>query len=158
VHGVAGDPSRHARLGFDAVGAIGGSDRLLLLRYVAGVVEPLGPAPVPFDELISPCGALGMRGLPDGLLRDRSGMVGTAEYRWLISSGIDASLFLDEGAVAGPWFAGLDATDFHTTVGAGLRFYRQDRARYWEDPTRQGLQVAWAPGREVRLLLSAAVF
>jgi hypothetical protein len=158
VHGIAGDPSRHARLGFDGVGAIGGNDRVLLLRYVAGVVEPLGPAPVPFDELISPCGALGIRGLRDGLLRDRSGMVATAEYRWLISSGIDASLFLDEGAVAGPWFAGLDAGHFHTAIGAGLRFYRQDRARYWEDPSRQGLQIAWAPGREVRLLLTAALW
>ena len=45
-----------------------------------------GCAPIPFDEMISPCGALGIRGLPDGLLRDRSGLVGTAEYRWLISS------------------------------------------------------------------------
>jgi hypothetical protein len=157
LHGLGDDPSQHARLGFDGVGAIGGTDRVLLLRYVAAVVEPLGNAPIPFDELISPCGALGMRGMPDGLLRDRSGMVGTAEYRWLISSGIDASLFVDEGAVAGPWFAGLDFGDFHTTVGGGLRFYRQNRARYWEDVAMQGLQVAWSPGR-VRLLLTAALF
>ena len=158
LHGVGDDPSRHARVGFDGVGAIGGGDRLLLLRYVAAVVQPIGGAPVPFDELISPCGATGMRGLPDGLLRDRSGMVGTAEYRWLISSGIDASLFLDEGAVADAWFAGLAPRDFHTTVGAGLRFYRQIRARYWEDPNGPGLQLAWAPGRDVRLLLTAALF
>ena len=45
--------------------------------------------------MISPTGANGIRGLPDGLLRDRSGLVGTAEYRWLISSAIDASLFVD---------------------------------------------------------------
>jgi hypothetical protein len=157
LHGVGDDPSSHARAGFDGVGAIGGTDRVLLLRYVAAVVQPIGNAPVPFDELISPCGALGMRGLPDGLLRDRSGMVGTAEYRWLISSGIDASLFVDEGAVAGPWFSGLVIDNFRTTVGVGLRFYRQDRARYWEDATTQGLQVAWSPGR-IRLLLTAALF
>jgi len=158
LHGLADDPSSHARFGFDGIGAIGGGDRVLLLKYVAAVVEPLGRAPVPFDELISPCGALGMRGLPDGLLRDRSGMVGTAEYRWLISSGIDASLFVDEGAVAGPWFEGLDIGHFHTTLGVGLRFYRQDRARYWEDATMHGLQLAWAPDRNVRLLLTAALF
>jgi hypothetical protein len=88
-------PTRHARLGFDGVGAIGGSDRVLLLKYVAAVVEPLGPAPVPFDELISPRGALGIRGLRDGFLRDRSGT---------------------------------------------------------------GLQFAWVPGREIPLLLTAALW
>jgi hypothetical protein len=158
AHGLVDDPTRDARLGFDGVGALGGGDRVLLLRYAAAVVEPLGGATVPFDELVSPCGALGIRGLPDGLLRDRSGMVATAEYRWLISSGIDASLFLDEGAVAGPWFAGLASGDFHTSIGAGLRFYRQDRPRYWEDATAHGLQLAWAPGRDVRLLLTLAAF
>jgi hypothetical protein len=158
LHGFAGDPSSHARLGFDGVGAVGGGDRVLLLRYVAAVVQPFGSAQIPFDELISPCGSLGMRGLPDGLLRDRSGMVGTAESRWLISSGIDAALFLDEGAVAGAWFQGIDPGHFHTTVGVGVRFYRQDRARYWEDAAMHGLQLAWAPGRNVRLLLTAAVF
>jgi len=158
LHGIADDPSGLTRLGFDAVGAIGGGDRVLLLRYVAAVVEPLGLVPVPFDELISPCGNHGMRGLPDGLLRDRSGMVATAEYRWLISSGIDASLFLDEGAVAGPWFEGLDGGHFHTTIGVGLRFYRQVEARYWDDPTKSGLQLAWDPGHDIRLLLTVASF
>jgi len=119
----------------------------------------VGPAPVPFDELISPCGLNGMRGLPDGLLRDRSGLVGTAEYRWLIAASIDASLFVDEGAVAGPWFAGLDATNFHTSVGVGLRFFPYDQPRYWEQTAgRQGLQIAWSPGESFRLLLTAALF
>jgi hypothetical protein len=158
-HGVAADPSRYARLGFDGIAQIGGNDRALLLRFVAGVVEPVSLAPVPFDEMISPCGANGIRGLPDGLLRDRSGMVGTAEYRWLIASAIDASLFVDEGAVAGPWFRDLRATDFHTSIGAGLRFFSRDQPRYWEQTaSRQGLQVAWAPGNSVRLLLTAALF
>jgi hypothetical protein len=157
--GLAADPSRYARLGFDGVAQIGGSDRALLLRLIAGVVEPIGPAPVPFDELISPCGGAGLRGLPDGLLRDRSGLVGTAEYRWLISSAIDASLFVDEGAVAGPWFASLRLPNFHTSIGAGLRFFPSDRPRYWEQTaSRQGIQVAWTPGDSVRLLLTAALF
>jgi len=157
-HGVVADPSRYARLSFDGVAAIGGIDRTLLLRFAAAVVEPLGRAPVPFDDLISPTGGMGIRGLPDGLLRDRSGLVGTAEYRWLISSGLDATLFVDEGAVAGRWFAGLEGEDFHTSVGAGLRFYAGTLPRYWEETASQGVQIAYAPGRSIRLLLTAALF
>jgi hypothetical protein len=158
LHGIAADPSRYARLGFDGVAAIGGTDRELLLKFLAAVVEPVGSAPVPFDDMVSPCGALGMRGLPDGLLRDRSGLVGTAEYRWLISSVLDASLFVDEGAVAGPWFANLSGEDFHTTVGAGLRLYGSRMPRYWEESSTQGVQVAYSPGHGVRIILSAALF
>jgi hypothetical protein len=158
-HGVIADPSRYARLSFDGLAQIGGIDRALLLRFVAAVVEPLGATPVPFDEMISPCGSSGIRGLLDGLLRDRSGLVGTAEYRWLISAQIDASLFVDEGAVAGPWFAGLEGENFHTSVGAGLRFFPRDEPRYWEQVvSHQGIQVAYAPGRSIRLLLTAALF
>jgi hypothetical protein len=129
-----------------------------LLRVVAAVVEPLGPAPVPFDELVSPTGFTGMRGLPDGLLRDRSGVVGTAEYRWLISSGIDATLFVDEGAVAGRWFAGLAPEDFHTSVGGGLRFYGRGQPRYWEEHVTQSLQLAYTRNRGIRVMLTAATF
>ena len=158
MHGVAADPSRQARLSFDGVAQIGGIDRALLLRFVVATVEPLGRAPVPFDEMVSPTGANGIRGLPDGLLRDRSGLVGTAEYRWLISSAIDASLFVDSGAVAGPWFAGLSPEDFRTSVGVGLRFYGRGNARYWQETASQGVQVAYARGQGVRLMLTLALF
>ena len=81
-HGLAADPSRYARLGFDGVGA----DRRHRSRAAAEVrgrpwSSRSGRRPVPFDEMISPCWRAGIRGLPDGLLRDRSGLVGTAEYR-----------------------------------------------------------------------------
>src|SRR5262249_21986653 len=143
-HGVQSDNSRYAKLGFDAIGQVGGIDHALLLRFVAAVAEPLGTTPVPFDDLISPCGALGLLGLPDGFLRDRSGMVGTAEYRWLVGTSLDASLFVDEGAVAGRWFDGLDRENFHTSVGVGLRFFPQDQPRYWDQVvSHQGLQVAY---------------
>jgi len=157
-HGIVADPSRYARLSFDGVAAFGGVDRTLLLRFAAAVVEPVGRAPVPFDDLISPTGGMWIRGLPDGLLRDRSGLVGTAEYRWLISSAIDATLFVDEGAVAGPWFGGLEGEDFHTSIGAGLRIYGGTLPRYWDETAHQGVQIAYAPGRSVRLLLTAALF
>jgi hypothetical protein len=157
-HGVAADPSRHGRLGFDGVAQIGGIDRALLLRFLAAVVEPLGNAPIAFDELVSPSGANGIRGLPEGLLRGRSGFVGTAEYRWLISSAIDASLFVDSGAVAGRWFAGLAPDDIRTSVGVGLRFYGRGLAQYWEERAAQGVQVAYARGQGLRIMLSIALF
>ena len=37
-----------------------------------------GGSVIPFDELVSPTGAAGMRGFPLGRFRDRSGIVGTA--------------------------------------------------------------------------------
>jgi len=157
-HGVAADPSRHGRVGFDGVGQIGGVDRALLLRFVAAAVEPLGSAPIAFDELVSPSGINGIRGLYDGQLRGRSGLVGTAEYRWLISSAIDASLFVDSGAVAGRWFAGLAAENFHTSVGFGLRFYGRGLARYWEESPAQGVQVAYGHENGVRIMLTLALF
>ena len=158
LHGLAADPSRHARVSFDGLAQIGGIDRALLLRFVAAAVEPLGRAPIPFDEMVSPTGGNGIRGLPDGLLRDRSGLVGTAEYRWLISSALDASLFVDSGAVAGPWFAGLSPEDFRTSVGVGLRLYGRARARYWQESASQGVQVAYARGQGVRLMLTMPLF
>jgi outer membrane protein assembly factor BamA len=140
------------------VAQIGGIDRALLLRFVAAAVEPLGNAPIAFDELVSPSGINGIRGLPDGLLRDRSGLVGTAEYRWLISSALDASLFVDSGAVARAWFAGLSPEDFRTSVGVGLRFYGRGLSRYWKESASQGVQVAYARGQGLRVMLSIALF
>jgi hypothetical protein len=157
-HGIIGDPSRHVRLGFDAVGALGGIDRVLLLRFAAAVVEPVGRAPVPFDEMISPTGGFWNRGFPDGLFRDRSGVVATVEYRWLISSALDMSVFVDEGAVAGPWFSGLQRDNFRTSVGAGLRMYRRGLPRYWTDSMQQGVQIAYGRGQGIRIMLQAAAF
>ena len=158
VQGIINDPSRHVRTAFDAVTAIGGGDRVLLLRFAAAVVQPVGRAPVPFDEMISPTGGLWNRGLIDGLLRDRSGLAGTVEYRWLISSALDAALFVDESAVAGAWFAGLAPDSFRTSVGVGLRFYRRGLPRYWDDAMQSGVQVAFSRGPGVRLMLTAAAF
>ena len=51
-----------------------------------------------------------MRGFPEGRFRGVSGIVGTAEYRWYISSYFDATLFTDVGTVAGPNFSGLGSS------------------------------------------------
>jgi hypothetical protein len=158
LQGIIDDRSRHVRTLFDTVAAIGGVDRVLFLRFAAAVVQPVGDAPVPFDEMISPTGGMWNRGLPDGLLRDRSGVAGTAEYRWLISSAIDASLFVDESAVASAWFAGLAPEDFRTSVGVGVRYYRPGSARYWDYPLQQGVQIAFARQQGIRVLLTATAF
>src|SRR5213079_1490078 len=87
--GVAGDPSRHVLFTGESVLAVGGSDRLFLLRGWAATLQPLGSAPIPFDELISPSGSTGMRGFAEGRFRGESGIVGSAEYRWFIAFDLD---------------------------------------------------------------------
>ena len=76
----------------------------------------------------------------------------------LISSALDASLFIDESAVASAWFAGLAPDAFRTSVGVGLRFYRRGFPRYWDESLQNGVQLAFSRGMGVRLLLTAAVF
>ena len=157
AHGIAGDASRHLRLEGDAVVSIGGLDRALLLRLQAGNVEPLGSAPVPFDELMSPSGWDGIRGFPKGRFRGPSGLVGSAEYRWLISFNLDASLFVDAGTVAGERFAELGDARLFPSVGVGLRVH-QRVAPHWNAVPDTGAQLAYAPGGGLRLLLTLAAF
>ncbi len=156
--GIMGDPTQLVRLGFDTVLAVGGRDRGLVLRGQAAVVQPLGGTVVPFDEMISAAGLNTMRGFPEGRFRDRSAVVGTAEWRWLVASRIDASLFTDVGAVAGPWFAGINRSSLYTSVGAGLRFYELAQPQHWQAGGAWGAQVAYAPESGFRLMVSAAAF
>ena len=157
AQGFAGDPSRHATLAGESVLALGGHDRQLLLRGKASVVERLGDAPVPFDELVSPAGALGLRGFADGRFRGPSGIVTSAEYRWYISAYLDAALFTDVGTVAGPRFEGLGASQWFPDFGLGFRFYKP-QGPYWETQALSGLQLAYAPQGGLRVLLSMASF
>lgn len=158
AHGVAGDPSRHVTLAADAVTSWGGHDRSLLLRVWGAAVEKVGSAPIPFEELITPAGGHGMRGLPYGRFRGESAVVGSIEYRWLIAYNLDAALFVDEGTVAGRRFAGLGLGDFFPTFGLGVRFYQPAHPGYWSAAPEGGVQLTYAPEGGVRLLLSTAVF
>jgi hypothetical protein len=160
VQGVLGDRTHHAGLSVETVLSLGGLDRALILRGVAAIVEPLGTGFVPFDDLISPTGAGGMRGFALGRFRDRSGIVATAEWRWLVTSAVDASLFTDAGTVAGSWFSGLGWQNVYPDFGVGLRIFRLKDPPYWSAEPHYGLQVAYAPEPEVnlRLLLSVAGF
>jgi hypothetical protein len=158
AEGFAGDPSRHATFTAEGVVAVGAVNRTFLVRGRAAMVEPFTDAPVPFEELVSPAGLVGgMRGFPDGRFRGQSGLVGTAEYRWYISSFLDASLFSDVGTVAGRRFSGLGWDNWFPDFGVGLRFFKTV-GPYWEAIPRSGIQVAYAPDGGVRVLLSMAGF
>ena len=148
--GVAGDPSRELRLSAETVAALAGIDRALLFRAWAATIQPLGSSALSFDELISPCGDLGMRGFPDGRFRGESGAVGTVEYRYYISWNMDASVFSDVGTVAGPGFSGIGSEPLvprrrrrgpllrpeRAALGGGAEDRRPDRllARRWFPP------------------------
>jgi hypothetical protein len=158
AHGVDRDPSRHVTLGGELVGSIGGIDRALILRVTGATVRPLSGAPIPFEELIVPSGYAGMRGFPDGRFRGRTGVVGTAEYRWYIASRLDATLFSDLGTVSeGQSFARFRADRWFPTFGVGLRLY-QLGGPHWKGKVVGGVEFAYAPDSGPRLLLAVAPF
>jgi hypothetical protein len=115
------------------------------------MVEPLGAAPVPFEELLSPTGSHGLRGLSLGRLRGRSELVATLEYRWLLAAWMDAILFVDHGDVYGPRFADLALDRAFTSVGLGLVAFDMDQVAYWASPPRYGVQLAVTPDDGLRL-------
>jgi hypothetical protein len=157
ARGVAGDPSRHATLSAESVGAFGGDDRIFVLRARATMVEALSSAPIPFEELFVPSGLYDMRGFATGRLRGDSGLVGSAEYRWYISAFLDATLFADVGTVAGPRFSNIDWDRWFPSFGLGFRYYRPEGA-YWDARAQDGIQIAYAPEGGLRLLFSMAAF
>ena len=157
ARGLAGDPSRHARLAGEAVTSVGGVDHQLLLRARAAMVAQMGSAPIPFDELVMPTGQDEMRGFASGRFRGPSGLSGTAEYRWYISAFLDATLFVDVGTVAGPHFTGLDGSRWFPSFGLGFRYYWIDGS-YWEARTKEGIQIAYAPEGGWRFLFNMASF
>jgi hypothetical protein len=157
AEGIAGDPSRHVTLSAEPVVALGYVDRQLILRGRAMMVDALGDAPIPFEELAVMSGWNGMRGFLDGRFRGQSGIVTTAEYRWYVSHDIDASLFSDVGTVAGHDFAGIGSARWFPSYGFGLRFYRTPGS-YWEGALNSGVQFIYAPDSGFRFILAVATF
>jgi outer membrane protein assembly factor BamA len=158
AQGIAGDPSRHVRLDAEGVFSLAGLDRVLLLRLHGATVEALGSAPVPFTELVPASGPAGMRGYAEGRFRGDSALVATAEYRWLISFRLDASLFTDLGTVAGPRFSGLfDSPDLFPSFGVGVRWHESTTPHWTAVPTA-GFQIAYGIDAGFRLLVSMAAF
>jgi hypothetical protein len=152
AHGLVGDPSAHARIVADARLVVAPSDHALIARVNAGVVRPLGDAPVPFEELMSPSGTDGLRGLSSGRLRGHSQLLGSLEYRWLLSPYLDAALFVDQGGAFDRGFSGLSLDRMIPSYGFGLRFH-EIRGDYWNASPILRIQVAHAPGEGSRLMI-----
>lgn len=157
-HGVANDPSNQVTFSSEVVGALGGSDRVLLARARAATIHNFAVTPVQFEELIIPSGVLGIRGLAEGRLRGTTGVVGTLEYRWYVANKLDASIFTDVGTVAaGPGFSGFRADRLFPDVGVGLRFL-DERELYWKAQPKAGVELAYSPDGGFRMLLAVAPF
>jgi hypothetical protein len=158
AEGLAGDPSRHATGRGGVGGVLAFGDRTLGFGMRAGLVEPLGSAPVPFEELLSPTGSRGLRGLSLGRLRGRSELVATLEYRWLLAAWMDAILFVDRGNVYGTRFSDLALDRAFTSVGLGLVAFDMDQIAYWASPPRFGVQLAITPDDGMRLSFALAAW
>ncbi len=151
ARGILGDPSLFARFEADARVVLDLSDRALILRANVGLVSPLGDAPVPFDQLMSPSGD-GLRGLATGRLRGHSQLFASVEYRWLLAPYLDASLFVDRGGAFERGFEGVSYANMIPSYGLGLRLHRI-RGDHWNAAPLLRIQVAHAPGEGTRLLL-----
>ena len=159
VQGIINDRSRHVRTLFDAVGAIGGVDRVLLLRFAAAVVQPVGHAPVPFDEMISPTGATveprpARRPAARPQRRGRHRGVPLAD---LVRARRRAVRRRERGGqrlVRGPRAGRLP---HQRRRRAALLPARRPRAT-GTSPLQRGLQLAYSRGQGVRVLLTAAMF
>ena len=158
AQGFAGDPSRHATFSGEGILAVGGVNRMLIVRGRAAMVRRLGDAPIPFDELISPSGDAGMRGFPDGRFRGQSGLVGTVEYRWYVTWYLDATLFTDVGTVAGPAFSDIDWNRWFPSFGIGFRLFKVPAGAYWDAVARDEIQFAYAPDNGLRILFTMTAF
>jgi len=151
VHGVTGDPSEHGSVAGEVAGIVAIGDHALTGRVHGGVVDEIGAAPVPFDELMSASGANGVRGLPIGRLRGHSALVGTAEYRWLLAPWLDGLLSVDRGGAFGPWFAGFGFYQMFTSIAIGVITVDPRAVDYARADPRFGVQIAFTPDDGVRL-------
>jgi hypothetical protein len=155
AQGLAGDPSQHLTISAETVRAFGHVNRALILRARVATVQRLRGSPVPFEELVIASGPDGMRGFADGRFRGHAGLVATAEYRWYVSSYLDAALFSDVGTVARPAFTDVAWNRWFPSFGLAFRLFKT-KGPYWEATAASGVQLAYAPDGGLRLLLSMA--
>lgn len=97
------------------------NQRVLGLRILAEVTEPIGNDPIPFTELSTLGGAETMRGFLPGTMRGRSALTSTLEYRYPVWSFFDGSVFVEVGNVFGPWFEGFRPELLRGVAGVGFR-------------------------------------
>jgi hypothetical protein len=102
---------------------IGDHGRVIELVAQTLFVDPLGPNPVPFTELVQVGGDGLMRGFYPGRLLDRSAAVGMFRYRWPIAIWLDGSINASVGDVFGERLRDFDAKllRFSGTIGISSR-------------------------------------
>jgi outer membrane protein assembly factor BamA len=141
-HGLGDDPSHYVRwhAGFSAVLDVWQRSRMLVVRFEANDLEPIGYAPVPFSELIVLGGPDTFRGFRPGRFRNFSSLFTGIEYRWPVWMWMDATLFGEYGGVFGRRFQGFSFARMVPDVGAGVRvrssdsfFMRAQFAYGWND-------------------------
>jgi hypothetical protein len=150
--GILDDPSAQVRAVADLRVLLDLGDQALILRLNGGHVTALGDAPVPFEELLSPTGNQGLRGMSSGRLRGESQLFAVAEYRWLVAPYLDASLFVEDGGAFGPGFDGLSLSRMIPGYGVGLRVH-QIRGDYWNARPLFWMQVGHSPGEGSRFII-----
>lgn len=126
--------------------------RVLVVEVAARLLEPFGPAPVPFSELVVLGGPDDLRGFRAGRFRYFSSLLFAAEYRWPIWMWMDASLFVEYGGVFGRRFDGFSVERMRPDVGAGVRLRSSD-AFY----VRAQAAYGWGGGWQLFLSLNTGL-
>jgi len=115
--------SEWIRYGATAAGYLDvtGRRRVIGLSVMAQLVDPLGTRPVPFTELVTLGGDLGMTGFYPGRLVGESAAVTTLSYSWPIAFVLDGTLQASIGNTFGDHFAGFDAGLLRFSAAFGLQ-------------------------------------
>jgi outer membrane protein assembly factor BamA len=155
AHGYSDDQSQYIRLDAHAMAGKNLHDRELSIRAATGFLQSLADAPVPFSDLPVVSGAYGLRGFASNRLRGASYLMGTAEYRWLVTPWVDAAFFVDYGGAFDPLFDGISTDRMTPSIGFGLYAFSGDLRRYRQFKSLAHFELAWAPGESLQAYLSA---
>ncbi len=101
-------------------------DRVLVVRAAGEFTEPFQDSQVPFFYLSELGRQETIRGFSRGRFRDRDYVLGSLEYRFPVSRGLDALLFVDGGQVSSDIYNKYSNENLETTYGGGLRFWSKN--------------------------------
>lgn len=115
---VSGDIRQYQHLVFD---------RIIVLRLGWQITRELGDRRTPFYYLSELGSQETIRGFSRGRFRSDDTVLGSIEYRYPISDGIDALWFADAGRVAPNLFDGLQRDDLQYGYGGGFQHWNSTR-------------------------------
>ncbi|WP_437479187.1 BamA/TamA family outer membrane protein [Sorangium sp. So ce1014] len=98
-----------------------GHDRIVSLALSAAFADPLGPAEVPFTELVELGGGAPMHGFREGRLRGRSAAAATLEYRYPVWAFVDGTVQVAAGNVFSEHLRDFDLDLLRMSFVLGLR-------------------------------------